>query len=487
MEKIESLQIVESFKRHLTEDNKRIIFSGAFGTGKTFFLNEFFENNTEYEYFRLAPVNYVISSNKDIIELIKFNIVFKIIEKNLIIDNEKLKTSFLQNLKFYIENKPYDFIFKIIDCIPELGEKVSKVAKNLLEIKNSIDTLKSNTEKNELELLVDYLKSFEEKKGIYLENDFITSIIQETVDSINKNKKSVLIIDDLDRIDPEHIFRILNIFSAYLDINGNENKFNFSHVIIVCDIQNIRNIYQAKYGINVDFNGYIDKFSSKKVYEFNFKNELNGIIEFFLKSIDYNQKYISVFDIKTENSNLKFILKIMIKLLIDSNQINVRHLKKLYSSYYQIRNYRIVLVPEYTQNWHYSGVLMLDFLEFLLGGADSLTKVLDNCTKTNTEQYVNTDNFKILDAGLPLIIPILGFNKTKEKDENSGILTFEIEDIEFEITPIKNERNKYFCRVETQPTVYGNNIVLKNMKFMPYLQKAYEILKINRSKDSFND
>ena len=83
------------------------------------------------------------------------------------------------------------------------------------------------------------------------------------------NKKVILVIDDLDRIDPEHIFRILNILSVHNDFeNQQEHKFGFDKTILVCDIANIRNIYRAKYGINVDFNGYIDKFYSKEIYYF---------------------------------------------------------------------------------------------------------------------------------------------------------------------------------------------------------------------------
>ena len=43
------------------------------------------------------------------------------------------------------------------------------------------------------------------------------------IDQLKKDgKKTVLIIDDLDRIDPEHIFRLLNVFAAHLDIRDLE-------------------------------------------------------------------------------------------------------------------------------------------------------------------------------------------------------------------------------------------------------------------------
>lgn len=38
-----------------------------------------------------------------------------------------------------------------------------------------------------------------------------------SVKRLNGNKVLVLVIDDLDRIDPEPIFRIVNVFFAHLD------------------------------------------------------------------------------------------------------------------------------------------------------------------------------------------------------------------------------------------------------------------------------
>ena len=34
---------------------------------------------------------------------------------------------------------------------------------------------------------------------------------------VKKAKKPVLIIEDLDRLDPKHLFRILNVVSAHID------------------------------------------------------------------------------------------------------------------------------------------------------------------------------------------------------------------------------------------------------------------------------
>ena len=45
------------FNQHLKlSNNERIIFSGRFGTGKTTFLNHFFDNQMEYNVIKLYPL-----------------------------------------------------------------------------------------------------------------------------------------------------------------------------------------------------------------------------------------------------------------------------------------------------------------------------------------------------------------------------------------------------------------------------------------------
>ena len=77
-------QPLRKFKEFLDlQNNKRIFFSGKFGSGKTFFLNEFFKNNkNDYEVYHLFPIRYQVLDNQDIIQLIKYDILISIFEKN---------------------------------------------------------------------------------------------------------------------------------------------------------------------------------------------------------------------------------------------------------------------------------------------------------------------------------------------------------------------------------------------------------------------
>lgn len=68
------------FDTFLSEDgNINIVFSGIFGIGKTYFLRKYFENNDKYIPIYLTPINYIVSSNEDIFEYIKVDILFELI------------------------------------------------------------------------------------------------------------------------------------------------------------------------------------------------------------------------------------------------------------------------------------------------------------------------------------------------------------------------------------------------------------------------
>ncbi len=158
-------------------------------------------------------------------------------------------------------------------------------------------------------------------------------MIKNKIETQKDGKKSVLILDDLERIDPEHIFRILNIFSAHFDLNNEtENKFGFDKIILVADYKNIQSIFHHKYGDKTDFSGYIDKFYTSEVFEF--KNE--EIIE------EYVYEIISQFKLNTRENTFKTLDKFPsahLKLLLEDiltyslyldgkEKINLRQLLK---------------------------------------------------------------------------------------------------------------------------------------------------------------
>lgn len=116
------------------------------------------------------------------------------------------------------------------------------------------------------------------------EEDLVTTIIKTSVSEYKKanpKRRIVLLVEDLDRLDPRHLFRILNVFSAHIDFSYKYfsrpdssivgNKFGFDNVVFVADFSNIRKIFRHFYGEQTDFDGYIGKFLSSVPYQYSIR------------------------------------------------------------------------------------------------------------------------------------------------------------------------------------------------------------------------
>lgn len=300
--------ITGDFKNFLeVEGNSRIFFSGRFGIGKTYFLKEFFKiYSNEYEFFHLFPVNYQLNCNEDILELIKYDILVELLKKNDDIFNDnKIKGIKSSSLLFYSWCKNKFSLNSFLQYIISSGEvginlladpvsfslgKLGRPLKDLLDIDKEFQEFKNEFEKGEKGIIERFKKEIEEKD--IREDDYLSYLLRSKIENQKGEKKSILILDDLDRIDPEHVFRILNILSAYFEKEG-ENKFGFDSIIIVADYENIENIFFHKYGNQADFSGYLDKFFTLEPYFLNNKKIIS----------DYIPKLIE--EVKCKENNLK--------------------------------------------------------------------------------------------------------------------------------------------------------------------------------------
>ena len=155
-----------------------------------------------------------------------------------------------------------------------------KMAKKYKEYKDAIQSQDEN------QIIATFLESFSKRIGSPYEIDLITQIIIDNIQWFCKsnNKKVILIIEDLDRMDPAHLFRILNIFSAHIDRvyqyqNSSTqkeedttysellpNKFGFNNIITVFDYNKTKSIFQHFYGQEANYDGYINKFTSHQPF-----------------------------------------------------------------------------------------------------------------------------------------------------------------------------------------------------------------------------
>lgn len=283
---------LKEFRNHILA-NPRTFLASKFGDGKSYFLDEFKkENKDDFIFITLYPVNYQVASNEDIFNLIKRDILFQLMVQGLFeapieISDELALWGFIQNhnKSFLIDLLPYMASVALpAEWIPLVSE-VLKTKNVFINLKQKFDEYKSKLKESE-QLLEQFLDKVD--GSFVYEEDFITSLIRKTIEN-NKEiwkkkghqKQIVLIVEDLDRLDPAHLFRILNIFSAHIDysyklMNRSDgtmvgNKFGFDNVVFVADFANVCKIFKHFYGEQTDFKGYIGKFLSSAPYEYSIR------------------------------------------------------------------------------------------------------------------------------------------------------------------------------------------------------------------------
>lgn len=320
---------IKRFAEHLSkEDNNRILFSGIFGIGKTYFIEKFFENQEDYISIKLSPVNYAVSANQDIFELIKFDIAFQLLALNP--DFQKTNFDKIFAGQFYVLENYKNIIGELIMNLSKLDHQVNSILEPAVELGKKIKEYSESVNIDEEKNLKEFLTFFKEQKGTIREENNISELLTALIYSLKQSEKKkdiVLVIDDLDRIDPEHIFRLLNVFSAHFDFQelAGVNKFGFDKVVLICDIENIRGIFHNKYGADIDFSGYIDKFYSKEIYYYKIEDVIKNNLKNILTKIKCNQTFF-VEQISSQNSYIHTELQFLFSLFLDSGLISLRNL-----------------------------------------------------------------------------------------------------------------------------------------------------------------
>lgn len=275
-EMIEVEPICRQFKQYFEIDN-RCILSAKFGDGKSYFLSKFTQMySEEYLFITIYPVNYQVVENGEIFELIKRDILLRLLSEITIKYNDIEFTKSFQ-AAYYLSQNYEEVLGNLIQIIPQfnlcgLEIDLGNIYKGLKSIISGYKEWEKKIKEIDKEKADKFIKDFDLQKGSIYEFDAISQLIYNIISDYKKSsgKKVVLIIEDLDRIDPAHIFRILNVFSAHFDNQsyGENNKYNFDKIITVCDYNNIKNIYYHVYGEKTDFIGYISKFSNREPFKY---------------------------------------------------------------------------------------------------------------------------------------------------------------------------------------------------------------------------
>lgn len=308
---------LNDFKNHL-EHADRMILSAKFGDGKTFFLQKVREDNekfSDYEFITVYPVNYAVAANEDIFEYVKRDILIQLAKLGLLnkIDIEKLITSV-----FSFENFKEVLSF-LVSCFPG-GAFYNKLLDKVFDISKKYSYEKNTYEK--------YFGTFKVQKGGLYEDDAFTQMIKEALCLLKNGhlnekgtviqKKPVLIIEDLDRLDPAHLFRILNVISAHIDDCSTPykvgNKFGFSNIVIVMDYDTTKHIFEHFYGRNASYDGYMSKFVTEEPFRYCLTDlALTKLKEKIVEEVKVDKKLLDKFEIfnqRLSNCSMRDIARI---------------------------------------------------------------------------------------------------------------------------------------------------------------------------------
>lgn len=307
------------FKGYLKgHSNNKILFSAPFGHGKTTFLKLFFDKNTKYfNHIHLFPVNYSVAQNRDIFEYIKCDILFSLLERGDIeFDKEKFKH--LKTLPLFLQNNIIKLLAPFVNLVPKVGKGVFTIIQELTKLYEEYSNTHEQVQIDDESNAITFIERVYNEAGSIYEDNFQTQLVRQLLERLKEstNKENVLVIDDLDRMDPDHVFRILNIFSAHFDSSDNiyeSNKFGFDKIIIVCDYSNLAKIFAHKFGEHTDFAGYINKFFSSNIYFYNNLKVCMKVIKWIEDSQSFlnNTLVIILKDlVKTQNLSLRELIKI---------------------------------------------------------------------------------------------------------------------------------------------------------------------------------
>ncbi len=469
----------ERFKEHLgLPNNNQIIFSGIFGIGKTYFLKKFFETETkeieskegkpkEYEPFFLTPVNYSISSNDDIIDYIKYDLAFELLRKD--IEFEKSNFSALFTAPLYLKNNFLDTLSLLVQSGGKIGRELSRSFDNLRKIITNIKKHNKNIQIDEEKEFTDFLKRITtQNRSIYEENE-ITELISGLIGKLKEEgKETVLVIDDLDRLDPEHIFRILNVFACHFDIGGTSgNKFGVDKIVLVCDIENIRNLFHSKYGVNTDFSGYIDKFYSSEIFYFDNKQIVSETIDTIIGSITF-EKFI--IDLKGFHDRSNKVFKGILEGLIHNDLLNLRTLLKMYNSNCEIKEFRFRINKNGLErsNLQFEIMVMFELLISFYGATSSLENALEKLAEKEPTKIITDDEMKdynnsyFYNYNYNYLLVLVDYKNHKGKE---GKFQYDNEDLDLSI--------EYKITYDDSPIYSDADIILKSEKATPF-EKLHE-------------
>lgn len=414
--------VIKEFEKHL-KSHPRTILSARFGDGKSYFLAAAERKlKNRCAFLTIYPVNYQVAENQDIFEYIKRDILFQMYGQGMVPETYEIPDGIASY--FFLKNNWKEFAEEFLKELSYFDS--TNIVKATLGIAKFLSAMKKKYEKftkngGELGVKLDnFIASFDEK-GIY-EADPITTILSDIIKAWKKkyNRRRVcLVFEDMDRIDPAHIFRILNLISAQMDycykygvsprsscLDG--NKFGVDNIVVCLDYDNLKHIFHHFYGQKACFEGYINKFTDKGLFHYSLQEQV--------------QKFYTQELVRVTGMDEQALTAIMGQ--FDFTQCTLRQLYHATDGIGQQ-----ISLPDYNPNVvPHRGLYIISAILRRLGQSDEdIATILGSAFK---QQPINIGMY----AGTSMMLkrkskqPPLEFS-FGEKDENRFLISYEINDI----------------------------------------------------------
>lgn len=245
------------------DDNEVICIDGDWGVGKTFLvkqliylINHYNEDNNQEQFKLVEP-------EKDIlINICNNNLVFYYNAWENDDHSDVLESIIYNILNEYPKYKnEISSKFDKTEAIKEVLNILTKiVSSKLLNIDFSAEKIeKIKTFKD----LSDEINTYEERKSLF----------EELVNKILVDKRMILVIDELDRCNPNFATKILEVIKHFYNLSN-------ITVIIVSNNKELQNTIKQQYGQNFNSYTYLNRF-----FDYTMTIDNN-------RSIDYAKKYL---------------------------------------------------------------------------------------------------------------------------------------------------------------------------------------------------
>lgn len=365
---------ISQFLQHL-RTHQRTILSAKFGDGKSYFLDKFAKDETvtnEYKIIKIYPINYQVVGDDDIFTLLKNDILLQLLVEDMVC------TGAIQSAFEGHEDR-----VKILSVLSDSFAKVdpspkAQIPATTLKLFEPVVNIHKNSRlfKGGNRAARTLLQKLERNNSLYLE-DTTTKLIRQSLNEWRKReeKKVVLIVEDLDRLDPQHLFRILNVFSAHMDYiyrNGDSptdslvgSRFGFDSIVFVLEFENLKRLFAHFYGDNISFDGYISKFIPQGYFEYSLRNTANS---YFYDTIN---RITGI-----EKSHIRTLLSSRI------NDISLRDMA------YAVKDIESQVTLHSTPSDNYDFLLMIAIMKRLGMGISAMVQACESLFTSETVPFV---------------------------------------------------------------------------------------------------